>query len=130
MTRQYVLDRGSIEALGIGNVVLARMLFGIAHDVDNVVRILDRQPRFLVPALSLLRAGRQRYGLADHIADLQVLSIVPLAADAVRAACGRLSDLADDAAHAVYIASTRNASIITPEPKIYPESSPTILLPT
>jgi hypothetical protein len=128
--RIFVLDSGALGALGEGNAVLARLLYGTPRDVDDVVTALHRGPRLLAPALCLLQAGRERHGMAEHIAALEPLRIVDLDHIAVVALCGQLADMAQDVGHAVHTAVRHDASIITPNPKIYPESIRTILLPT
>lgn len=128
--RIFVLDTGALGALGEGNTVLARLLYGTPRDVDDVVTALHRGPRLLAPALCLLHAGRQRHGMAEHVAELEPLRVVDLDTTAVVALCGQLADMTPDVAHAVHTAIRHDASIITPNPKTYPESIRTILLPT
>lgn len=126
--RTFVLDTGALEALARGNSVLARLLYGTPRDVDDVVTALNRGPRLLVPALSLLQAGRERHHLAQHIAELEALQVVALDAAAVIALCGPLVDLAGDIGHAVHVAVRHDATLITPTPKAYPDSVRTVLL--
>jgi len=127
--RTFVLDTGALGAVGQGNAILARLLYGTPRDVDDVVTAIHRGPRLLAPALCLLRAGRERHGMAEHVAALEPLRIVDLDTTAVVALCGQLADMASDLGHAVHTAVRHDASIITPNPKNYPESIRTILLP-
>uniref|UniRef100_UPI003F49B21E hypothetical protein n=1 Tax=Amycolatopsis sp. CA-096443 TaxID=3239919 RepID=UPI003F49B21E len=124
-----MLDAGALDALGAGNVVLARLLYGTPRDIDNVVLALRQGPRVLVPALSLLQAGRRRFGLADHVGSLEVLRVVDLDVPAVVSLCGALADLDSHVAHAVHTAARHDASVITPTPESYPESVRTVVLP-
>lgn len=128
--RSFVLDSGALDALGAGNAVLARLLYGTPRGVDDVVTALHRGPRVLAPALCLLKAGRERHQLADHVAELEPLRVVECDARDVVALCGTLADMNPDVGHAVHTAVRNDASIITTNPKAYPESVRTILLPT
>ncbi|MET9265264.1 hypothetical protein [Amycolatopsis sp. NPDC004079] len=128
--RTFVLDAGALDALGAGNSVLARLLFGTPRDVDDVVLAMYQGPRLLAPALSLLQAGRRRSGLAEHIAELETLRIVGLDTAAVVALCGPLADLDAHTGHAIHTAARHDASVITPTPERYPESVRTVQLPT
>jgi hypothetical protein len=128
--RTFVLDAGALEALAGGNTILARLLFGTPRDVDDVVLALYRGPRMLAPSMALLKAGRQRAGLVEHIAELETLRVVDFDAAAVIALCGPLADLDDPTAHAVHTAARHDASVITPTPELYPESVRTVMLPT
>lgn len=130
MTRAFVLDTGALDALGTGNSILARLVFGVPHDLDDAVTVLHRGPRLLAPALCLLRAARQRSRLAEHIGALVPLQVVPCDLMAIEALCGPLADLDDHVGHAVHIAGTHDASILTPTPTAYPESVRTVMLPT
>jgi len=122
-------DDDALDALGAGNSILARLLFGTPRGVDDVVAALYRGPRLLAPALSLLQAGRRRTGLAEHIAALETLRIVELDTAAIVALCGPLADLDSDTGHAIHTAARNDASVITPTPELYPESVRTVRLP-
>uniref|UniRef100_UPI003F491F17 hypothetical protein n=1 Tax=Amycolatopsis sp. CA-293810 TaxID=3239926 RepID=UPI003F491F17 len=127
--RSFVLDTAALEALGDGNRVLSKLLYGTPRDVDDVVLALYRGPRLLVPAMALLHAGRQRTGLTRHVSVLEPLRVVPLDAPAVTALCESLADLAPDIGHVVHTAATHDASVITPRPESYPESVRVVRLP-
>ncbi|UJW36958.1 hypothetical protein L3Q67_45165 (plasmid) [Saccharothrix sp. AJ9571] len=127
--RTFVLDAAALDALGAGNTILARLLFGTPRDVDDVVLALYRGPRLLAPALSLLQAGRRRSGLAEHVAALETLRIVDLDTAAITALCGPLADLEPATGHTVHTAARNDASVITPTPQLYPESVRTVPLP-
>ncbi|QXV63513.1 hypothetical protein [Amycolatopsis sp. TNS106] len=127
--RSFVLDTAALDALGSGNTVLSKLLYGTPRDVDDVVLALYRGPRLLVPAMALLHAGRQRTGLTRHVSVLEPLHVVLLDAPAVTALCESLADLAPDIGHVVHTAATYDASVITPSPESYPESVRVVRLP-
>jgi hypothetical protein len=128
--RVFVLDHTALTALGTGNQVLARLLYGTPRDAGGVVTALHRGPRMLAPVLCLLHAGRQRSHLAEHVAELEPLHIAHFDTTAVVALCGPLADMTPHTGHAVHTAVRHDASIITTDPDTYPESIRTITLPT
>jgi hypothetical protein len=128
--RIFVLDHSALTALGTGNHILARLLYGAPRGAGSVVTPLHRGPRLLAPALCLLHAGRNSSHLADHVAELEPLHIAPFDTAAVIALCGPLADMTPHIGHAVHTAVRHDASIITTDPDTYPESIRTITLPT
>lgn len=128
--RVFVLDHTALRALGAGNRILARLLYGIPRDAGAVITALHRSPRLLAPALGLLHAGRQRDRLAEHIVELAPLRIDPADAATVVALCANLADMTPHVGHAVHAAVRHDASIITTDPDQYPESVRTIHLPS
>jgi hypothetical protein len=126
--RRFVLDHTALRALGAGNVVLARLLYGTPRDGAGVVIAAPRAPRLLVPALCLLRAGRRRALLAEHIAELAPLRVEPADVATVIALCGDLAAMDPHLAHAVHTAVRQDASIITTDPDQYPPSVRTVRL--
>lgn len=122
----FVLDHTALHALGAGDAVLARLLFGIPRDLGGVITELHRGPRLLVPALCLLHAGRQRARLAQHVTELPPIRIEPADAATVVALCGPLADVSPHIGHAVHTAGRHNASVITTDRDQYPDTVRTV----